>query len=221
MRFVPLVFCLALGACVSTQTRAPGPFVSVEAEREAENWIGSPVPDAADLTGDVVIHRLTEAAFSCSEHYYDRQGLGVTLGNDCTPYYVIQGEGDRNIFATFQDDGHENEDWFGYGETVLAPFDGVVVLAQPVAEENVPGVLGQGRSGNVAFRRGDGTFVVYAHVKEITVEAGERVSAGQPVAQIGNNGVSRNPHIHIGAWRDRTPLQIRFDLFSGRGPVEP
>ena len=34
---------------------------------------------------------------------------------------------------------------------------------------------------------------------------------GEKVAQVGNNGMSRQPHIHIAAWRGKTALQIRFD----------
>ena len=37
-------------------------------------------------------------------------------------------------------------------------------------------------------------------------------TSGQVVAKVGNNGYSRHPHIHIGAWKGNEPLQIRFDL---------
>ena len=55
-------------------------------------------------------------------------------------------------------------------------------------------------------------FVLYAHVADVTVAAGDRVSAGQPVARLGNNGISRLPHIHIDAYRGATALQVRWDL---------
>ncbi|WP_147302681.1 M23 family metallopeptidase [Thalassotalea euphylliae] len=35
--------------------------------------------------------------------------------------------------------------------------------------------------------------------------------AGESIAKVGNNGYSCNPHIHVGAWKDNLPLQIRFD----------
>jgi murein DD-endopeptidase MepM/ murein hydrolase activator NlpD len=54
--------------------------------------------------------------------------------------------------------------------------------------------------------------VLVAHVTDVTVRVGDLVDAGAPVAKMGNNGFGRNPHIHVGAWRDETPLQIRFDL---------
>jgi len=64
--------------------------------------------------------------------------------------------------------------------------------------------------------------VLYGHVREIEVEEGETVRPGEVVAKVGNNGNSRNPHIHIGAWEDDasklgakegTPLQIQVDLY--------
>ena len=54
--------------------------------------------------------------------------------------------------------------------------------------------------------------VVYAHVRDVVVSIGDPVKAGDVVAKVGNNGYSRHPHIHIGAWKGDTPLQIRFDL---------
>ena len=53
-----------------------------------------------------------------------------------------------------------------------------------------------------------------AHLVDFRVKAGDRVTAGQLIALDGNNGMARNPHVHVGAWRqkDNMPLQIRWDL---------
>jgi murein DD-endopeptidase MepM/ murein hydrolase activator NlpD len=66
----------------------------------------------------------------------------------------------------------------------------------------------------IQIRRADGIIVVLAHVANIRVKLGDRVTAGQVIANVGNNGMARNPHIHIGAWRESNaePLQIRWDL---------
>jgi murein DD-endopeptidase MepM/ murein hydrolase activator NlpD len=55
--------------------------------------------------------------------------------------------------------------------------------------------------------------IVYGHVADITVKAGDVVRAGDVVARVGNDGVSRSPHLHVGAYRvtDSMPLQIRWD----------
>jgi len=43
------------------------------------------------------------------------------------------------------------------------------------------------------------------------VKPGDRVKPGQILAQVGNNGYASQPQVHIGAWRGKEPLQIRFD----------
>ncbi|RCW42433.1 M23 family metallopeptidase [Paenibacillus prosopidis] len=49
---------------------------------------------------------------------------------------------------------------------------------------------------------------------DLSVKEGDNVKAGDIVAKVGNNGYSRHPHIHVGAWKGNIPLQIRFDLKS-------
>ena len=64
----------------------------------------------------------------------------------------------------------------------------------------------------IALVRDDGVHFVLAHVTDIRVKVDDKVQGGQVIALVGNNGMSRHPHIHIGAWQGEQPLQIRFDL---------
>lgn len=64
----------------------------------------------------------------------------------------------------------------------------------------------------IIFIKNDGIKICYAHVTDINVKVGDEVKAGDIVAKVSNNGTSRIPHIHIGAWYGKEPLQIRFDL---------
>ena len=73
------------------------------------------------------------------------------------------------------------------------------------------GFMGKGRSASITFRDENGVHFVLAHVRDIAVEEGQQVMAGDPVAKFGNNGYSRSPHVHIGAWKGEQPLQIRWD----------
>ena len=57
----------------------------------------------------------------------------------------------------------------------------------------------------------DKTRVSLAHVDDIIVKVGQKVSAGEKIAKVGNNGYSRIPHTHVAAWKDDKPLQIQFD----------
>lgn len=55
-------------------------------------------------------------------------------------------------------------------------------------------------------------MVVHAHVTAVKVKPGDVVSVGQVVASVGNDGMSRSPHVHVGAYRGDLPLQVRWDL---------
>lgn len=170
-----------------------------------------------------LIHPPVAARFQCSEHPLgDVDHVADALGSDCVVFRREGGpKGDLNV--QFQGDGTRNEDWFSWREPVLAPFDGVVLVVHINPETTVPGQMGPGRSSAILFREGleddsDAVQVAYVHVREVTVSVGDTVHAGQPVARIGNNGSSFNPHLHIGAFRGElysdhaVPLQVRMDL---------
>ncbi len=55
-------------------------------------------------------------------------------------------------------------------------------------------------------------YVSFAHIMDVCVQTGDIASSGDVIAKVGNNGYSRHPHIHIGAWKNDIPLQIKFDL---------
>jgi hypothetical protein len=177
--------------------------------------VGARIPAARDelLPADaLVIHPLVHPHFTCLEHPARQlRTLGDALGSDCLVMHIGAGAAGR-FPAFYRGSGERNEDWYGWREPVLAPFDGTVdsVFVAPAA--NRPGALGKGCPGGVVFLRADGVRVLYAHLQDISVRAGERVRAGEPVARVGNNGPAYFPHTHVGAWRGAEPLQIRFDL---------
>ncbi len=47
------------------------------------------------------------------------------------------------------------------------------------------------------IRGDDGAVTVYGHVNREFVSAGERVHAGQLIAEVGNRGNSTGPHLHF------------------------
>jgi murein DD-endopeptidase MepM/ murein hydrolase activator NlpD len=172
---------------------------------------GAPPPVKLEA---VVIHPIVHPHFMCVEHPAGQlTQLGDALGSDCMVVNIASGPSAR-FPAFFRGSGARNEDWYGWREPVLAPFDGVVdsVFAPPPS--NRPGRLARVRAGVLVFTRGDGVSVLYAHVQNIKVRAGDHVRAGQPVAEVGNNGPAYIPHTHVGAWRGTQPLQIQFDLVA-------
>ncbi|MBD3919858.1 M23 family metallopeptidase [Paenibacillus sp. PR3] len=157
---------------------------------------------------EVVIHPVFHHIFQSIEHPEEQYThIGDALGRDCMITRFKDG-----WMRMYDGEGTRNEDWYTWGADVLAPFDGVVksVYINPIT--NTPGTLIPGRASSIVFAREDGVLVTYAHVMDIHVTEGDRITVGQVVAKAGNNGYSRHPHIHVGAWIGETPLQVRFDL---------
>jgi murein DD-endopeptidase MepM/ murein hydrolase activator NlpD len=101
------------------------------------------------------------------------------------------------MLKLYRTDGRKNEDWFGWHKDVLSPAAGTVITI-------------------IQLRTADGIIIVLGHLAEIVVKKGEVVHAGQVLGKVGNNGQSRAPHTHLGAYREAgaIPLQIRWNLRS-------
>jgi murein DD-endopeptidase MepM/ murein hydrolase activator NlpD len=87
-----------------------------------------------------------------------------------------------------------------HGTPIVAAGAGVVVRA---------GEAG-GYGNAVLIAHGNGYLTLYGHLSAVTVAAGERVTAGQPIGAEGSTGHSTGPHLH-------------FEVHQGhfRNPVEP
>jgi murein DD-endopeptidase MepM/ murein hydrolase activator NlpD len=82
------------------------------------------------------------------------------------------------------------------GTPVLAAADGIVIFSDWTY-----------RLGNlvvVAHRSGYTTF--YGHNQVLFARPGERVHQGEPIALLGNSGVSTAPHLHFEVWQDGSPV---------------
>jgi hypothetical protein len=157
-------------------------------------------------------HRIFDEYYACGEH---REGelahVGDALGADCMVQTLEDIDG-REIARAYRGDGARNEDWYGWKANVLSPCDCEVVNININGDVNQPGVLGKPPATFVVLKRDDGVHFLLAHLGAIGVEAKSRVRTGQVLGTVGNNGYGRSPHIHIGAWYEGTPLQIRFYL---------
>jgi murein DD-endopeptidase MepM/ murein hydrolase activator NlpD len=87
---------------------------------------------------------------------------------------------------------------------LLAPVDGVVTsVIDGHADQQIGSVDRDHEAGNhIVVEISDGQYILLAHIRQgsIQVAVGDRVSAGQVLAEVGNSGGSTEPHIHIQAF---------------------
>jgi murein DD-endopeptidase MepM/ murein hydrolase activator NlpD len=82
-----------------------------------------------------------------------------------------------------------------YGLDIAAPIGTPVYAATAGVVQRAGSATGFGLA--VYIRGDDGAVTVYGHVNEYYVSAGERVSAGELIAEVGNRGQSTGPHLHF------------------------
>ncbi|MGH8967865.1 MAG: M23 family metallopeptidase, partial [Actinomycetes bacterium] len=95
------------------------------------------------------------------------------------------------------------------GTPIYAAADGVVIEAGSAS----------GFGLWVRVRHDDGTITVYGHINRALVAEGDRVRAGEVIAEVGNRGRSTGPHLHLEVVRpDGTKIDPRRWL-DDRGVV--
>lgn len=112
--------------------------------------------------------------------------------------------------AMYSGDARDVRSYFSYGEKVYAVADASVVSAKEGLPDNVPRTAAgfntavpltmENVTGNaIVLDLGDGQFAYYAHLKpgSVRVKSGDRVRRGDLLAQIGNSGDARWPHLHF------------------------
>jgi hypothetical protein len=103
--------------------------------------------------------------------------------------------------ATHTGDGKSNAQYYCFGQPVLAPGFGRVVVAVDSVRDNTPGATNpQSPPGNhVIIDHGNGEFSLLAHMRRgsIKVKDGQQVAAGDQLGECGNSGNTSEPHIHF------------------------
>lgn len=115
---------------------------------------------------------------------------------------------------THSGDGSANDQYFAFGQPILAPAAGTVVVVVDGVDDNKPGVMNpqQAAGNHVVIDHGNGEFSFLAHFRKgsLKVKKGDVVKAGQPLGLCGNSGNSSEPHLHY-------HLQTTPELFAGDG----
>ncbi len=97
-------------------------------------------------------------------------------------------------------DGKQLEQYYCWGQPILAPGAGTVVTALDSLPDQQPGQMDpRNVAGNhVIVDHGNGEFSLLAHLRRgsVAVRAGERVAQGQKLGECGNSGNTSEPHLH-------------------------
>ena len=112
--------------------------------------------------------------------------------------------------VSFSGDARDAHSYYAYGKTVLAVADGRVVVARDGLPDNIPGhgeafhpavpiTLDTIAGNTITLDIGGGQFAYYMHLRpaSLRVKAGDRVTRGQALANIGASGDAREPHLHF------------------------
>lgn len=126
------------------------------------------------------------------------------------------------------------EDYYCWGEKILAPAAGTVTEAVDGLPDQAPGELPEGLdaselAGNhVVIDHGGGEHSVLAHLKRgsVAVEEGATVESGQLLGLCGNSGNTSEPHLHYHlqtapTFGEGVGLPAQFQAYTADGkPVE-
>jgi hypothetical protein len=102
---------------------------------------------------------------------------------------------------SYKTDGKTNEDYLAFGQYILSPCEGDVVLVVDGVKDNIPGELNPiYMPGNTVIVKTDNNeYLFFAHFKKrsIKVREGQRVRQGALLGLCGNSGNSSEPHLHF------------------------
>lgn len=102
---------------------------------------------------------------------------------------------------TFRNNGFELDDYYAFGQPVLAPSSGhVVAMVSSHPDNPIGAVSNQHNFGNyVIICDSYGAYILVGHLKQdsLTCSLYQYVQAGEVIGQCGNSGYSPEPHIHL------------------------
>ncbi len=96
--------------------------------------------------------------------------------------------------------GNTLDSFWSFGQPIVSVADGVVIRVRQDLPDSMPGVGGEINKIVVQHEHAvKPRYSVYAHIRQNTavVRVGDRVAAGQQLAQVGCNGPSGAPHLHL------------------------
>jgi hypothetical protein len=212
-------------------TRKNGEIIKTTVDGAVVPVVQEPAPVlAAPLRGSFWI---AFNALSSADH---RRSLNAVDGRERIPQrFAIDWMQLGPDGRLFHGDAKSNANYYDYGAEILAVADGRVSDVKDDLPENNGSSERSSRSitidnvvGNyVILDLGQGRFALYAHLQpgSLKVKVGDRVSAGEVLARLGNSGNSDAPHLHFQLMDSNSPLgsegiPCEFRSFTQLGAVD-
>lgn len=115
---------------------------------------------------------------------------------DAWDFVILNGD-----FSQFQNEGNDVSDYYCYGQNVISPADGSVVIAEDGIDDNKIGDVNTLRNwGNtIIIKHAEGLYSKLCHLQKgsVSVKIGDNVHYGQVIGKVGNSGRSPFPHLHF------------------------
>lgn len=130
--------------------------------------------------------------------------------------------------SRFAAEGEALEEYYCWGEPVLAPASGEVVGRNTGNDDTAPGDYEQAPilGNHLIVRVSEGVYLFVAHLKResIEVETGETVERGEPVGECGSSGQALAPHVHVHLQNSADfpfaeGLPLRFSEYRADGEI--
>jgi len=126
----------------------------------------------------------------------DRSGHHRVKMGAAYAFDLVIRRGGRSYAGT----GRKLTDHYCWGAPIIAQADGVVATVRDDHKDNLIGQMGAFNGANgVGVYYGGGVLGSYGHIQQgsAKVKVGQRVSAGDVLALVGNSGASGAPHLHF------------------------
>ena len=124
--------------------------------------------------------------------------------------YHIANKAQKNAFdivmvdekgKSYKTNGLTNDDYYAFGQPLIAPCDAEVVLSVDGVKDNKPGEMNTAYvpGNSVILKTSHNEYLLFAHFKQysIKVKQGDKVKKGQLLGLCGNSGNSSEPHLHF------------------------
>jgi len=99
-----------------------------------------------------------------------------------------------------QGEGKQNQNYYSFGQEILAPAAGKIVEAFDGIKDTQPGDMKSyiAEGNTVVIKHQGGEFSVLCHLKQdsVEVQTGEEVNQGEIIGRCGDSGNASEPHLH-------------------------